>query len=37
MNDKQPFANAAELLQNKPDLLDAINLAQVGVNHQHAV
>ncbi|HXL31172.1 MAG TPA: hypothetical protein VN968_18050 [Bradyrhizobium sp.] len=37
MNDKQLFGNATQLPQHKPDLFDAIDLAQVGVDHQHAV
>ncbi len=36
VNDKQLFTNAAQLLQNKLDLLDTMNFTEVGVDHDHA-
>jgi len=34
---EQLFGNAVQLAQDKPDLVDANRLAQVGVDDQHAV
>jgi hypothetical protein len=34
VNDKQLFTNAAQVLQDKLDLLDTMNLTEVGVDQR---
>jgi hypothetical protein len=36
MSPCQLFTNAAQFLQDKLDLLDTMNLTEVGVDHEHA-